>query len=104
MLTALGWLILVALLMIWRNLASIIRHHATSAKAASEQTNKYLAQIEGGIGGIRSTILELWACPTCGGSGQFGGLVGAVFSDIPPGKPSDAECPTCNGTGRRNRG
>jgi len=52
-----------------------MRDHAVSAKAANEETNKQLAQIAGDIGRLHGSILELWACPTCFGSGHFGGLV-----------------------------
>jgi hypothetical protein len=38
-------------------------------KSEAETTNQRLADIKGALGDLHNTILELWACPVCLGSG-----------------------------------
>lgn len=95
MLTTLIGLILIVLLLIWREIDSQIRDHAASVKAANEETNKYLAQMAGEVGSMHSTILGLWACPTCHGLGVTNL---DNFTEIP------TECETCKGTGMKSAG
>jgi len=63
---------------------------------ASGEMNRWLAQILGKLDRIDDTILELWACPTCLGSGRI--------SSLGSGREAPEECETCKGTGRRNSG
>jgi len=62
------------------------------------EMNRWLAQAKGELGRIHNTILELWACPTCLGSGRESAL---DHMDDPTWNPMEP-CKTCNGTGRRN--
>jgi hypothetical protein len=93
MLTTLIGLILIVIVLIWREIDSRIRDHAASVKAASEEMNKYLAQMAGEIGSIHGSILRLWACPRCGGYGVN------YLEDFPA-----RECETCKGTGMKAAG
>jgi hypothetical protein len=98
-LTILIGLILVVLVLIWRDIDSRIRDHSTSVKAASDETNKYLGQMAGEIGRMHSTILELWACPTCHGLGVTRLKSLAEDPRHPFGKST--ECESCKGTGMK---
>jgi len=91
MLTAILALILIVLILIWRDLDTYSA--AIKSATTSEEGNKYLAQINGEISRIHNTILELWACPDCLGSGRP--LIPDDAADPPQ------KCETCKGTGMR---
>jgi hypothetical protein len=102
MLTTLIGLILIVLVLIWRDIDSQIRDHASLVKAASEETNKYLGQMVGEIGRMHRTILELWACPTCHGLGVTDLENSAEDPRYPFGK--SVQCEACKGTGMKPAG
>jgi hypothetical protein len=61
------------------------------------EMNRWLAQTKGELGRIHNTILELWACPTCFGSGTESAL---DHLNDPAWNPMEP-CKTCNGTGMK---
>jgi hypothetical protein len=93
MLTTLIGLILIVIVLIWRDLDGRIKDHAASARTASAKANKSLAQIAETLESMHETVLKLWACPICLGAGS-----GPEWCDSSiAGKP----CETCRGTGMR---
>lgn len=61
-------------------------------KGEAETMNQRLADIKGTLSDIHNTILELWACPLCLGSG--------LAQSGQPGVPLP-NCDSCKGTGMR---
>jgi hypothetical protein len=92
MLTTLIGPILIVIVLIWRDLDGRIKDHAASARTASE-ANKSLAQIAGTLDSMHETILKLWACPICLGTGNVPEWCDSSIA----GKP----CGSCKGTGMR---
>ncbi len=62
------------------------------------EVNRWLAQTQGELGRLHNTILELWACPTCHGSGRENSL---DHLDDPAWDPMEP-CETCKGTGKKS--
>ncbi len=63
---------------------------ATNAAAANERRKEMLSElseIRGSIERLNNTILKLWGCPDCSGTGDA-----SVLGE---------QCQTCGGTGRR---
>jgi DnaJ-class molecular chaperone len=62
------------------------------------EMNRWVAQTGGRLDGIHNTILELWACPTCHGTGRESSL---DHLNDPAWNPMEP-CKTCKGAGRRS--
>lgn len=65
---------------------------------ATGEVNRSLGLIRGQLSSIHNMILEIWACPTCHGSGEeFADFLNHLSDPRSTPKP----CQTCKGTGRR---
>ena len=82
-------LILLALLLILREVDVVNRRQAASAKVM----NKSLDQMMGKLDSLHETIIRLWACPICSGFGTTTNLSGGVLTP--------KTCQACKGTGMK---
>ena len=124
MLTAIAALILIALIVIGRDIAALTSRlneasrcsscrgtgHARGAPdpqepcgscmgecTATAEANRSLGLILGKLSDMHHTILELWACPTCSGSGKknaWDHLSDPAWNPMEP-------CETCKGSGMK---